>query len=640
MPKNSSKMKYPSAVARCMEVQGKEIELPALASNPFSTLPLESSQNHLLVGRVHVRDAMAQYIQFKSPRRILLSGEMGSGRSSLLRCLSNHAPKSVHIDHISQKDSALCLMREIYAQLTGTEAPFGWSQVAEKLVEASNVHLQSLPLIVIDAQHVEMTLLSDALRAASATLNRVRCVLVVVIETMQKAQFPEQLLHIFDSDFYLEPLTINEVQALVERRVKSVSNEQFTLSFEDARHLREKSGGNPASLIRLMRNAVDASRDPNSLAANNQILSMPEPTPHVDTVAIKAVDVEPFREPAEEEEVQAKPAMDAMFNIFESPSEEASEAPLDQTYIDASTPWTEREALRNEEDHVKIIDNVLGFDLNLEQLDEEKSADADLPELPYKALPQTPDFVAAAEDRQPTVVNGAFSGLVGRLRDGKGAPEPEEQTGAELWLSEGTDSLPSLPPTPLDDGIEDSATLIHDEVGLFEPEFVPEPEEDAHLLPESTTALDNPPIVAPDRANQDVDALTTALQTLLMAMTSDSGSSQVDGSQRAFIHALAGLQHRPSTDLEEYLLDVTLLSNLNANEMAVLAVAQQRKFSPSDKELLADLRVKRSRLSQICSRLLKGGVLNARTSGRQRFYTMTPTARAQLEAWGVKGGEA
>ena len=175
---------------------------------------------------------------------------------------------------------------------------------------------------------------------------------------------------------------------------------------------------------------------------------------------------------------------------------------------------------------------------------------------------------------------------------------------------------------------------------MFEPEFVHEPEEDAHLLPESTTALDNPPIVAPDRANQDVDALTTALQTLLMAMTSDSGSSQVDGSQRAFIHALAGLQHRPSTDLEEYLLDVTLLSNLNANEMAVLAVAQQRKFSPSDKELLADLRVKRSRLSQICSRLLKGGVLNARTSGRQRFYTMTPTARAQLEAWGVKGGEA
>tara|TARA_B100001564_G_scaffold325673_1_gene307366 strand:- start:1279 stop:3180 length:1902 start_codon:yes stop_codon:yes gene_type:complete len=632
-------MKYPSAVAPRMEVQGKEIELPPLASNPFSTLPLESSQNHLLVGRVHVRDAMAQYIQFKSPRRILLSGEMGSGRSSLLRCLSNYAPKSVHIDHISQKDSALCLMRDIYVQLTGTEAPIGWSQVAEKLVEASNVHLQSLPLIVIDAQHVEMTLLSDALRAASATLNRVRCVLVVVIETMQKAQFPEQLLHIFDSDFYLEPLTINEVQALVERRVKSVSNEPFTLSFEDARHLREKSGGNPASLIRVMRNAVDASRDPNSLAANNQILSMPEAAPQFDSMESNAIEMETFPEPVEERMDEAKPAMNSMFNIFEPPSQDASEAPPDQNYIDASTPWTEREALRNDEDDVKIIDNVLGFDLNLEQLDEEKSADADLPELPYKALPQTPEFVAAADDRQPTVVNGAFSGLVGRLRDGKGAPEPEEQTGAELWLSEGTDSLPSLPSTPVDEDSDDSATLIHDEVGLFVPEFVPEEEENSHLLPELTTPLDTPPVVDPDLPNHDADALANALQTVLMAMASGSDSSQTHGSQRAFIHALAGLQHRPSKNLEEYILDVALLSNLNANEMAVLAVAQQRKFSPSDKELLADLRVKRSRLSQICSRLLKGGVLNARTSGRQRFYTMTPTARAQLEAWGVQGGE-
>ena len=272
-------------------------------------------------------------------------------------------------------------------------------------------------------------------------------------------------------------------------------------------------------------------------------------------------------------------------------------------------------------------------------MDEEKSADADLPELPYKALPQTPEFVAAADDRQPTVVNGAFSGLVGRLRDGKGAPEPEEQTGAELWLSEGTDSLPSLPSTPVDEDSDDSATLIHDEVGLFVPEFVPEEEENSHLLPDLTTPLDTPLVVAPDPPNHDADALANALQTVLMAMASGSDSSQTHGSQRAFIHALAGLQHRPSKNLEEYILDVALLSNLNANEMAVLAVAQQRKFSPSDKELLADLRVKRSRLSQICSRLLKGGVLNARTSGRQRFYTMTPTARAQLEAWGVQGGE-
>ena len=627
-----------------MEVQGKEIELPTLASNPFSTLPLEANQDHLLVGRVHVKDAMTQYIQFKSPRRILLSGEMGSGRSSLLRCLSNYAPKSVHIDHISQQDSALVLLREIYGQLTGTEAPAGWSHVAEKLVEASNAHHHALPLIVIDAQHVEMDLLSHALRSASATLNRVRCVLVVVIETMQKSHFPEQLLHIFDSDFYLEPLTINEVQALVESRITTVSDQPFTLSFEDARYLREKSHGNPGALIRVLRNAVDASRNPGSLAGIDQILSLPTPpaSDHADTPAplqnespSSSRDEGVLNEQHEPEIMQEWAPLDAEHS---SPSELPPASSEESEYIDASTPWTERQTLRDQEDDVKIIENVLGFELNLEQLDEEKSGDAELPELPYKALPQTPEFAAAAEANPPTIVNGPFSGLVGRLRDTKASPGSEEQAGAELWLTEGNGALPELAPDPIEVNPDDSAELIHDEVGMF----VPEVDESEDQVLESDF-IDTLAVVdeAPPRPMPvESDALTTALEAILRAMSGSSSASPGTGSQRAFIDALAKLQHKPTKEHEEYHLDKLLLSNLNANEMAVLAVAEQRKFSPSDQALLADLGVKRSRLSQICSRLLKGGVLNVRTSGRQRFYTMTSTARAQLAAWGVQGGEA
>lgn len=627
-----------------MEVHGKEFELPTLASNPFSTLPLEANQDHLLVGRVHVKDAMTQYIQFKSPRRILLSGEMGSGRSSLLRCLSNYAPKSVHIDHISQRDSALGLLREIYGQLTGTEAPSGWSHVAEKLVEASNAHHHALPLIVIDAQHVEMDLLSQALRSASATLNRVRCVLVVVIETMQKAQFPERLLHIFDSDFYLEPLTINEVQALVESRIATVSSEPFTLSFEDARYLREKSHGNPGALIRVLRNAVDASRNPGSLAGIDKILSLPSPpiNDHLDTsIPVQNRDISSsIDEVTLNEQHESKgPQGEALLPAEDPlPSEISPESSKESEYIDASTPWTERQTLRNQEDDVKIIENVLGFELNLEQLDEEKSSDAELPELPYKALPQTPEFAAAAEPSSPTIVNGPFSGLVGRLRDTKASPGSEEQAGTELWLTEGNGALPELAPEPPEVDPEDSAELIYDEVGMY----VSEVDESDQQLPESFIR-DTFEVVetdTPEPMTDQSDALAAALQALVMAMSGSSSASPGTGSQRAFIDALATLQQKPTKGHEEYHLDTLLLSNLNASEMAVLAVAEQRKFSPSDQALLADLGVKRSRLSQICNRLLKGGVLNARTSGRQRFYTMTSTARAQLAAWGVQGGEA
>ena len=489
-----------------------------------------------------------------------------------------------------------------------------------------------------------MDLLSQALRSASATLNRVRCVLVVVIEAMQKAQFPEQLLHIFDSDFYLEPLTINEVQALVESRITSVSNEPFTLSFEDARYLREKSHGNPGALIRILRNAVDASRNPGSLAGIDEILSLPTP-PMLGQVDTPMPLQDEFPSPPlyervlnEQHEPEGLQELAMPSGEHSLPSELPLESPEESEYIDASTPWTERQTLRNQEDDVKIIENVLGFELNLEQLDEEKSSDADLPELPYKALPQTPEFAAAAEASPPTIVNGPFSGLVGRLRDTKASPGSEEQAGTELWLTEGNGALPELAPDPIEVNPDDSAELIHDEVGMYVPEVAAS--EDQVLESDFIDTLALVEDAPPNTPSGESDGLAAALEAIVRAMSGSSSDSAGTGSQRAFIDALAKLQHTSTKEHEEYHLDRLLLSNLNANEMAVLAVAEQRKFSPSDQALLADLGVKRSRLSQICSRLLKGGVLNARTSGRQRFYTMTSTARAQLAAWGVQGGEA
>ena len=139
---------------------------------------------------------------------------------------------------------------------------------------------------------------------------------------------------------------------------------------------------------------------------------------------------------------------------------------------------------------------------------------------------------------------------------------------------------------------------------------------------------------------REVQALTKAVQALVNALSSNEAGPSNATSQRAFIDALAALQNKPIINHEDHPLDIGLLSALNANEMAVLAVAKHRRFSPSDRTLLEDLGVKRSRLSQICNRLLKGGVLNVRATGRSRYYTMTSSAKAQLVAWGIEGGEA
>ena len=608
-----------------MEVHGKEIILPTLESNPFSTLPLESNQSHLLVGRVHLKSALTQYIRFKSPRRILLSGDMGSGRSSLLRCLSNHAPTSVHIDHISHQNPSLGLLREMFFQLTGTEAPTGWSQVVQKLVDASHSYTHSLPLIVIDAQGVELALLSEALSSAGAALDRIQCVLVVVTENRQKTQLPDALLRMFGSEHHLEPFTLDEVQALVETRIKSVSSEPFVLSIEDARHLRDKSFGNPGMIIKMLRNAVDISQNPASLAGIDRILTLPPPP----------INVEPSEENLDVSPLAAVdvPLAEEVFASIEEAPEQASGDEVE--IIDASALWTDRPTMLDQEDDVKILDSLQGFDLNLEQLDEDLSTDAELPEIPFKALPPMPEFKPSIREAGPPQVSGMFSGLVGRVREANSSPTAEVETGTELWMAEGVAPLPELgfKEEPIE---EVAAELIHDEVGLFVQE---EDDLDFGTEIESFDSAEYPPAPTVPAQDGNVAALTQAVQALITAVSSNS----INGggtSQRAFIDALASLQNKPSSPREEHHINVALLSSLNTNEIAVLAVAKERKFSPSDPELLTTLKVKRSRLSQICNRLLKGGVLNAHTVGRSRYYAMTSTAKAQLVAWGVDGGEA
>ena len=93
-----------------MRVKGLQIDFPILRGNPFSTSPLETGQRSLYVGRLDIRGRISRHINFRSNRRLLLVGEMGSGRTSLLRCSASEAPVYVHIDHISASNPAHSLL--------------------------------------------------------------------------------------------------------------------------------------------------------------------------------------------------------------------------------------------------------------------------------------------------------------------------------------------------------------------------------------------------------------------------------------------------------------------------------------------------------------------------------------------------
>ena len=127
-------------------------------------MPLEGSKSELYVGRLDIRGRLSQHIKFRSTRRILMVGDLGSGRTSLLRCSALEAPVSVHIDHISASNPHDSLLQRMYSELVGYDFPANTVQLVNKMVDFSQTFTESLPLIVIDTPNVDDSVLFVALR--------------------------------------------------------------------------------------------------------------------------------------------------------------------------------------------------------------------------------------------------------------------------------------------------------------------------------------------------------------------------------------------------------------------------------------------------------------------------------------------
>ena len=97
--------------------------IPALRENPFKARPLERGQSNLLVGRDQMSARWTRFIKARNARMILLIGENGSGRSSLMRCVSEETSKSVHLDMFPTTDHAHKILHEIFVSLIGFDVP-------------------------------------------------------------------------------------------------------------------------------------------------------------------------------------------------------------------------------------------------------------------------------------------------------------------------------------------------------------------------------------------------------------------------------------------------------------------------------------------------------------------------------------
>ena len=581
-----------------MRVDGLGFDLPNLTSNPFSAIPLEGSKSDLYVGRLDIRRRLAQHIKFRSTRRILMAGDLGSGRTSLLRCSALEAPVSVHIDHISASNPLESILQRMYSELVGYDFPSNTVELVKKMVDFSHTFSGSLPLIVIDTPNVEDSVLYVALRDVLPALERLQAVIVVVVESKQRMNIPESVLHSFDNVETLSILSVDEVQALVEKRISSVSDEDFSLDFENAQAIHSKTGGLPLEVVKFMRDAIDNYRM-NDSVSNQQY--------------------KPLVSQNDAVEIQVhEPELQNNQDLIED---------NDSEIIDASVPWNERDS-ENKSSTFQAPTNLFDFDLDLDGLSESQQSDKPVEDLAYSANPDTEEIIIADSKPRPKINAGAFGGLLGRTRDFEEMEknEPEEMVnqhnnhGTELWVSK--EMIEAEEKVEFEE--HNSAELIYDEIGL-------EDDEDEF----NTPALDEFSSIPESQYDSLAIQKIMSLLSNLVSQSSQQKAQQSDN----FLDSLLNFSQKRFGEKIDYPLNPTVLSSLNSSESYVLSIAKVRKYSPSDKEILEHLGIKRPRLSQISNKLLKSGILNARMKGRSRYYELTQSAKAQLIAWGIIGGD-
>ena len=514
--------------------------IPGLRSNPFQARPLEKGKSDLLVGRGELSARWTRFIKTRNARMILLIGENGTGRSSLMRCVSEETQKSVHLDMFPNAEHAQKILHEIFVSFVGFEVPSSTPEMVSRLVQETEKFSGPLPLISLDYANVDGKKLSEVLSTLVAAFERMNALVVVVLSTEQRAQWPTNLVGRFDHVDIIGSLGREEVRRLCESRVATTANLSWIMPDEALDYVMENTSGNPSKVMRLMRDLVDDER------ANPREVKF-------DSVVEDSL-----------HEVQ----------VQEVSSNSIDEIIEDEDRLESVTPT---------------------FDLDLDKLEEE------------------PETIYMEDNGASSIpVSGPFSGLASRNRSNKNlAPrfdktkvkptqrEPEEGDANELWIAN-----------------EPNAVLLPQSVPMID-EYNME-----NTIEDYTQAN--------DEIEQDV-AVTSDVEGLLGQLF--EALNVPDGLSLAEL--LAGMRRPVIGQRESNALDVHTLRNLSKNEAILVEVSSARELSPSDSRLQDQLKIGRPRMSQMCNRLYRAGILSVQQRGRSRMFKLTNDARAQMVAWGI-----
>ena len=582
------------------------LDLPPLRGNPFDHRPIESARAQDLVGRDSLMTRIREHIISESPRMILLVGEGGSGRTSLVNALSSQVSKRFVGKIWPQDEPVISIISEIAVGLTGSfDVPASTEQMCERLIDTLEQGTGPLPLIALD--YPDTVPMNDFLARMSPVLQSLRALIIVTLTPGQLASLDEEVLEAFDPSENLEGLSEGQIQRLVDNLMRRKARERWIVNSDLLSAIYDNTGGNPRAVVRTCRDLVDERRGVGSEGALERLVGWQRIVEETDDPPEEAPEprTEPEQTPepeAEDDEEDWDTEPEDLWEDEPEPVEESEEFDWDEEIPNPEEIWED---------------------------ESEPSAPA-----PQQGQETLDSFVVAEEATGPVPQHhraGGLSGLADRSQRVSAAlPKGPDKTPITV-----AENRPQLTPAPI------RPPLSPDPESAFVTEAKPDtsvpPTEDQPVMAAEGALWTVDPSLGSTLPNLDEEAKGTPEPVFDIehsppppAPEPEPVFEEPEPEPSTPLPPRIPIPLGPSWDSDEP-LDRSRAANVSETERVVLAEAREREVSPSDPALQAVLEVGRTRLSQIFNGLRKAGLLSVRKQGRTRLFKLSRAASLELE---------
>ena len=601
-------MREPAARAM-MEESISLLDLPPLRGNPFDHRPIESGRAQDIVGRDSLMTRLREHILSESPRMVLLVGEPGSGRTSLVNALSSQVSKKFVGQIWFQDEPVNSVMNEIAVHFIGHEVPPSTGQMCERLIETLEKSTGPLPLIAFD--YPSNAPMNDFLSRMTPLLQRLKALVLVTLTPAQLTSLDEEVLDVFDSPELLDGLSEGQIQKLADNLVRRKARERWIINSDLLTAIHDSTAGNPRAVVRLCRGLIDERRGVGSEGTLRRLVGWQR--------IVQEEDEDPPEAPSPAPEIEPE--------IAPEPVEDGEDWDVEPDDLWEDEPEPEGQSEEFDWDKELPEPDDIWDDGPVPEPEPEPEPEPQL--APPEENQETLDSFLFTEERtEPSVQprhGGGLSGLADRSqRISAAMPEGPDETPITV-----AENRPQLTPAPIRPPPRPNP----------EPAFVTDAKPDTSVLP-----TQDQPVMAAEGALWTVDSSLGSSLPVLDAEPKASPEPvfDIDHSPPPAVVSEPVFEEPepappripisigPAWDVDEP-LNRARAATVSDAERTVLAAAKTREVSPSDPELQAFLEVGRPRLSQIFNGLRKAGLLSVRKQGRTRLFKLSRAASLELE---------